>query len=44
MKITILIFAIFVMTMADDRKLGRFGDRIKRFVDKIEKVIDKVEE
>lgn len=43
MKITLILFAIVAIAFANDRKLGRFGDRIKRLVDKIENVIEEVE-
>jgi hypothetical protein len=43
MKITLILFAIVAIAFANDRKLGRFGDRIKRLVDKIDNVIEEVE-
>jgi hypothetical protein len=43
MKITLILFAIVSMALASDRKMSRFGERIKRFVDKIDTAIEKVE-
>jgi uncharacterized Rmd1/YagE family protein len=43
MKITLILFAIVSVALASDRKMSRFGERIKRFVDKIETAIEKVE-